>query len=159
MWRVPNKWRCSLKLRVSSSVVSLLLYYYCHILLWRLQESDWEILFVISACGCSSLGTIGVCNPKDGKCTCKRFVMGARCDRCQVSCALRVLAFHPLLAPLGKLTTNSRQSRACFPAAVVDLLWKWRTRARGPWVWIKMADASARIVDLRIYIVRNIRNI
>ena len=42
-------------------------------------------LFTFSACQCNSLGTLGFCNPNDGKCTCKRFVMGARCDRCQVS--------------------------------------------------------------------------
>ena len=49
------------------------------------MESKCLCLFVIAACDCSSLGTVGVCNPSDGKCTCKRFVMGARCDRCQVS--------------------------------------------------------------------------
>ena len=41
-------------------------------------------IFYLSACGCSPLGTLGVCNPKDGKCLCDRNVMGPRCDRCQV---------------------------------------------------------------------------
>ncbi|KAJ7382940.1 laminin, beta 2 (laminin S) [Desmophyllum pertusum] len=41
-----------------------------------------HISLYFSLC-CSSAGTIGVCNTKDGKCLCKRFVMGARCDRCQ----------------------------------------------------------------------------
>ena len=52
-------------------------------------------MFIFSACGCSRLGTIGVCNPQDGICTCKRFVMGARCDRCQVSCVYMVVYHLP----------------------------------------------------------------
>lgn len=48
------------------------------------MECCANYILILPACGCSSDGTIGVCNPTDGKCLCKRFVMGARCDRCQV---------------------------------------------------------------------------
>ena len=67
-----------------------------------IAEVAFDDLFVLSACGCSPLGTIDVCDPKDGKCTCKRFVMGARCDRCQVRCVLRAHSFPKGSGIVGK---------------------------------------------------------
>lgn len=46
----------------------------------------WFLCSFFSACGCDVHGTIGNgCNALTGKCPCKRFVKGEKCDKCFVS--------------------------------------------------------------------------
>ena len=61
----------------------------CCVTVYTLQSRNQlmrSLCYLIAACACSTLGTIGNygCDKKTGECRCKRFVTGRNCDKCYV---------------------------------------------------------------------------